>query len=323
MNKKCIFILPYFGKFNNYFQLFLNSFSYNSSFDLLIITDCEDKYNYPANVRLVKSTLAEVKAIAEQKLSFEVCLDKPYKLCDFKPAYGLLFEEYIRGYEYWGHCDCDILFGNLEEILTPLLEQGYDKLFAAGHMTIYKNTYENNRRFMSLHNGVAIYKEAFTTSDIYVFDEDCQSKHHNDNNVHSIFLESGVKVFSEDLSMNPSAGSAKFIQAKYIPQERKFIKQLYVKARYYFDKGDIFSLYAQEGRLKRRDYLYLHFQMRKMRVDKKITMDHPIEILPDRFRFCRKIPSNMKELHTGSIGFPYLFWIDVIIKKIKRKMKLK
>ena len=290
---------------------------------MLIITDCEDKYNYPANVRLVKSTLAEVKAIAEQKLSFEVCLDKPYKLCDFKPAYGLLFEEYIRGYEYWGHCDCDILFGNLEEILTPLLEQGYDKLFAAGHMTIYKNTYENNRRFMSLHNGVAIYKEAFTTSDIYVFDEDCQSKHHNDNNVHSIFLESGVKVFSEDLSMNPSAGSAKFIQAKYIPQERKFIKQLYVKARYYFDKGDIFSLYAQEGRLKRRDYLYLHFQMRKMRVDKKITMDHPIEILPDRFRFCRKIPSNMKELHTGSIGFPYLFWIDVIIKKIKRKMKLK
>lgn len=323
MNKKCIFILPYFGKFNNYFQLFLNSFSYNSNYDLLIITDCVDKYNYPANVRLVNSKLAEVKATAEKKLGFEVCLDKPYKLCDFKPAYGLLFEEYIGGYEYWGHCDCDILFGNLENLLTPLLEQGYDKLFAAGHMTIYKNTYENNRRFMSLHNGRVIYKEAFTTSEIYVFDEDCQSKHHNDNNVHSIFLESGINIFSEDLSMNTAANSAKFSQAKYIPEERKFINQPYIKARYYFHKGDIFSLYAQDSNLKRRDYLYLHFQMRKMRVDKKITMDHPIEILPDRFRFCRKIPSNMKELHTGSIGFPYLFWIDVIIKKIKRKMKLK
>lgn len=321
MNKKCIFILPYFGKFNNYFQLFLNSFSYNSSFDLLIITDCVDKYNYPANVRLVNSKLAEVKATAEKKLGFEVCLDKPYKLCDFKPAYGLLFEEYIGGYEYWGHCDCDILFGNLEEILTPLLEQGYDKLFAAGHMTIYKNTYENNRRFMSLHNGVAIYKEAFTTSDIYVFDEDCQSKHHNDNNVHSIFLESGVKVFSEDLSMNPSAGSAKFIQAKYIPQERKFIKQLYVKARYYFDKGDIFSLYAQEGRLKRNGYLYMHFQMRNMRVDKKITENNSIEILPDRFHVCKKIPANVNELREYTIGFPYLFWVNFYKKKIIRKLK--
>lgn len=321
MSKKCVFVLPYFGKFNNYFQLFLNSFSYNSSYDLLIITDCTDKYVYPANVRLSKSTLAEVKALAEKKLFFNVCLDQPYKLCDFKPAYGFLFEEYIGGYEYWGHCDCDILFGNLEKLLTPLLDQGYDKLFAAGHMTVYKNTYENNRMFMSLHNGRAIYKEAFTTSKIYVFDEDCQSKHHNNNNVHSIFLESGSNVFSEDLSMNPSVESAKFIQAKYISEERMFVKQSYVKARYYFHKGNIFSLFSQDGNLERNDYLYMHFQMRKMRVDKRITREHPIEILPDRFRFCRKIPANIKELHVSTIGFPYLFWVDVIIKKIKRKIK--
>lgn len=321
MKKKCVFILPYFGSFKNYFQLFLDTFSFNPHYDLLIITDCTDKYEYPANVRLLKSTLAEVKTLAEKKLSFKVCLEQPYKLCDFKPAYGFLFEEYIGGYEYWGHCDCDILLGNLEKLLTPLLDQGYDKLFAAGHMTIYKNTYDNNRRFMFGYKGKKIYEEAFTSKGSYIFDEDYQLKHNNDNNIHSIFLESGVNIFSEDLSMNTAVDSAKFIQAKYVPEEREFINQPYVKARYYFDKGDIYSLYAQEGNLKRNDYLYMHFQMRKMRVDKRITRDHPIEILPDRFRFCRKIPINIKELHISGIGFPYLFWFDVVIKKIKSKIK--
>lgn len=290
---------------------------------MLIITDCTDKYEYPANVRLLKCTLAEVKALAEKKLSFNVCLDQPYKLCDFKPAYGFLFEEYIGGYEYWGHCDCDILFGNLENLLTPLLEQGYDKLFAAGHMTIYKNTYENNRRFMSLHNGRAIYKEAFTTSDIYVFDEDCQSRHNNDNNVHSIFLESKAKIFADDLSMNTSAGSARFIQAKYIPEERKFKKLPYVKARYYFVVGNIISLAPEENKIKQTEYLYMHFQMRKMRMPEKLIQQDNFEILPDRFRPCKKIPTNVKELKCSTIGWPYLFWIDVYIKKLKRKLKIR
>ena len=35
---KAIFIIPYFGHFNNYFQLFLNSCAYNRDFDWLIFT---------------------------------------------------------------------------------------------------------------------------------------------------------------------------------------------------------------------------------------------------------------------------------------------
>lgn len=328
MKKRCVFVLPYFGKFNNYFQLFLNSFSFNSSYDLFIFTDCIENYNYPSNVKVIKTTLFEVKTIAEQKLGFKVCLGNPYKLCDFKPAYGLLFEEYISGYEYWGHCDCDILFGNLEKLLTPLLEQDYDKLFAAGHMTIYKNAYDNNRRFMSEHNGIAIYKEAFTTPDIYVFDEDCQTKHNNDNNVHSIFLENGNKVYADDLSMNCAAGSAKLIRASYIPRERRFVKMPYVKARYYFSNGNIFSLELTENEiteneLNRKEYLYMHFQMRKMRTSGNLSNQDIIEILPDRFRACKKIPSNIKELKFQTIGFPYLFWFDVFIRKLKRTLNIK
>lgn len=34
---KCTFIIPYYGNFPNYFQLFLNSCKYNSDFEWLIL----------------------------------------------------------------------------------------------------------------------------------------------------------------------------------------------------------------------------------------------------------------------------------------------
>lgn len=86
--KKCVLILPYFGKFNNYFPLFLKSCGYNPSYDFLIFTDNTDFYNYPQNVHVVPMTLNEFRANASQKLGFEPCIPTAYKLCDFKPAYG-------------------------------------------------------------------------------------------------------------------------------------------------------------------------------------------------------------------------------------------
>ena len=128
MNKKCVLILPYFGKFNNYFQLFLKSCEKNPQYNWKIFTDNDECYVFPVNVEVIKTSLEEVKNIAESKLGFSICLDKPYKLCDYKPAYGLIFEEMIGEYEYWGHCDCDLIFGNLDKMLIPLLKKGYSKI---------------------------------------------------------------------------------------------------------------------------------------------------------------------------------------------------
>lgn len=49
----CVFILPYYGKFPNYFQLFLNSCGSNPEYDWLIFTDDHTAYDYPDNVPAV------------------------------------------------------------------------------------------------------------------------------------------------------------------------------------------------------------------------------------------------------------------------------
>ena len=88
-NKKCVLILPYFGQFNNYFPLFLKSCEANPTYTWMIFTDNEFDYIYPENVHVIKTTLDCVRNKANEKFGFKVALESPYKLCDYKPAYGL------------------------------------------------------------------------------------------------------------------------------------------------------------------------------------------------------------------------------------------
>lgn len=325
MNKKCVFILPYFGNFKNYFQLFLNSFSRNTSYDLLIFTDNTNKYDYPENVKVIKYTLDTFRQNANKKFGFSVSLNAPYKLCDYKPSYGFLFEEYIADYPYWGFCDCDLIFGNLEEILTPLLDEGYDKLFAAGHMTVFKNNYDNNSRFMKPLDGRYLYKEAYTTDKIFVFDEDYKCDRNPDgSNVHGLFLNDDAKVFQTDLSMNPTARHARFKRAYYSEQSRTFLFEDDIKtARYFWNNGNITeALYNKDDdKIEYINYLYLHLQQRKMRIKNDAEGSDIIEILPDRFVRAEKIPQNKQDMRLATIKCSYLYYIDRYLSRIKRRKK--
>jgi hypothetical protein len=94
-------ITCWYGKYPWYLPYFMHSCSFNPTVDFYIITDNTSKItNKPVNVKIIYKTLAEIKATASQKLGFTVNIDYPYKLCDFKPAYGFLFPEIIRGYDF-------------------------------------------------------------------------------------------------------------------------------------------------------------------------------------------------------------------------------
>ena len=53
---KTVILLPYFGKFNNYFELWLNSCRENSDFDWLIFSDVDLCIALPKNVKIVHCT---------------------------------------------------------------------------------------------------------------------------------------------------------------------------------------------------------------------------------------------------------------------------
>lgn len=166
-------ITCWYGKFPWYFPYFLHSCSFNPTVDFYIITDNKNKIdNKPENVKIIYKTLDEIKASASEKLGFSVNIDYPYKLCDFKPAYGFLFPEIIESYDFWAQSDLDIIFGDIRLFLTEDFLASYDFIsmrhdYTTGCFALYRNNEIMNTFFMKSKD----YKLVFSNSKHFCFDE--------------------------------------------------------------------------------------------------------------------------------------------------------
>lgn len=153
MNQKALIIVPYFGKFPNYFPLFCQS-AYNNRnlLDFLVVTDNNLNLEKYSNIKVVKTTFNKFKNRIQSKFEFKIALNQPYKLNDFKPAYGYILDEYISSeYTYWGFCDLDVIFGDMESYLSKVMGK-YDKISNLGHFQLYRNTDEIKKLFMNIGN---------------------------------------------------------------------------------------------------------------------------------------------------------------------------
>jgi hypothetical protein len=95
---------------------------------------------------------SDFNAMCEIKLGIKAKIHSGYKLCDLKPMYGLLFEDYLRDYEYWGHCDFDMIFGDLDTFLNGNKFNEFDvfcvqEMYASGPFQIFRNTDRVNKLF--------------------------------------------------------------------------------------------------------------------------------------------------------------------------------
>ena len=59
--KKIAYVILYFGKFNDFFPLWLKSCKENPTIDFLIFTDDRTNYNYPKNVKVNYFTFEQIK----------------------------------------------------------------------------------------------------------------------------------------------------------------------------------------------------------------------------------------------------------------------
>lgn len=139
--EKIAILVVYYGEFPPYFDLWIRSCEYNQTIDFFIVTD--NKFDdLPDNVKIINITLDEFRKLAEKKLHKKVRIDYPYKLCDFKPLYGHILEDYLSDYDYWGHCDVDLIFGDLRRFFSEYKINKYDRFLHLGHLSLYKNTPE-------------------------------------------------------------------------------------------------------------------------------------------------------------------------------------
>lgn len=175
MNKlKSIAVLTcWYGQYPWYFPYYVHSCSFNPTIDFYIITDnIEEIPNKPKNLIIINRRLEEIKKTASEKLGFAVNIDYPYKLCDFKPAYGFLFPEIVQAYDFWGQSDLDIIYGNVRDFITDEMLEEFDFIsvrhdYTTGCFALYKNNKVMNTFFMRSKD----YKKVLSNPKHYCFDE--------------------------------------------------------------------------------------------------------------------------------------------------------
>lgn len=250
--KSIIMIVPYFGKMNNYFNLWLKSCEYNSSIEWLIITDDQSDYNYPKNVNVVYMEFKDlISKIKDKYKNIDVNLSEPYRLCDYRPAYGDIFNEYIREYDFWGHCDLDVIFGDIRYFITNDILEKHDKILKHGHFTLYKNTTEINLLYKNKFLNREIYKEVFETDASCFFDEILINKIF-DNENKSIY----DKITFADLMVKRYNFKLNHFGEDEVEKSKNNI--------FIWENGKIYRQYIKNDKLKRKEYMYIHFLRRPM-----------------------------------------------------------
>jgi len=270
-------IVPYFGRLPDYFPLFLQSCGSNPGVDWLIFTDDDTAYPYPGNVHWIRMSFSECRALVQSRFDFPIALAEPQKLCDYKPAYGYIFEEYLSGYEYWGHCDLDQIFGCLEHFLTDELLEQHDKLFSLGHLTVYRNDRENNRVFMSPLEGKLRYREVFTTEAGQCFDEWLPG------NVNEIYLQTGRPAVYTNIGADLHCYQTQFRPVIYDVEQRCYRIDPIRNSIFLWEAGELYRLYPEGSRLCKTEYPYVHLQKRKMQGHNEVLQQDSFYIVPNRF----------------------------------------
>lgn len=133
-------VLCYFGgKLHGYFDKWLIGCKYNPTIDWLLFTDDHREFDYPENVKVHYTTLDAVRERARIALERDVCIDTPRGLCNYKVMYGQIFEQELQGYDFWGYCDCDLVFGDIRRFFTDDILKRYGKVGIYGHLTLMRN----------------------------------------------------------------------------------------------------------------------------------------------------------------------------------------
>ena len=256
--KKIVLIFPYFGILPPQYPAWRATALRNPTIDFLFFTDAD--VDPAENIIVHKMPFSDFQQIVQKTFDFPISLDRPYKLCEFKQAYGFILQDYIKEYDLWGYGDLDLVYGDIRTFLTDsVLEHKF--LLGWGHLTLLHNDEDANTYFMKPVAGYQNYKDAFTTTKITFFDEfrykGCSDKW-RDCRPDDCWLEW------------PFDNASKPKQSYHFNSLTRGWKQVIFE----HVGNKLYMLRFNKGKLERRESLYAHFQHRGFMKDKVTDYSH-------------------------------------------------
>lgn len=296
-------IIPYFGKFPNYFDFWLKSALANKNFDFLIFTD-NTEYSTMNNVKFINMNFEDFKKILQEKINFSICLNEPYKICDYRPIFGYALQKYISNYDFWGFGDIDVILGNLSHFITPKILNDYDKIYELGHLTILRNNDQCNNLWKIKHHLKDAYRydEAFKTPYPCHFDE-------TDGLTCILNLEK-IKTYRRIDFADIDRSKFNFVS---LGKQDKIIPSLFL-----WDNGTLFYYFKDKNKISKYEVAYAHFQKRILNIPSNQKIPSVFLVLPNRFSLTSDFEKSL-EKEKILRKYPYYRYSrrKEIIKKIK------
>lgn len=285
---KIVFIAMYFGAAPAYLDVALYTFSRNTQLDMILFTDRDISFRAP-NISVRKLTFEQLRTRIQEKFPFTITLEAPYKLCDFRPAFGWIFERELAQYAYWGHCDLDVVFGDLWKYLSEPVAAGYPKIYQNGHLTLYKNETAVNQMFLQgtvEKRGLRYdYQTVFSSGRSFAFDER--------NGIQQLFDQNAVGTYKKIgfADISPKYYSFRLDIGAEDPAYL-FSVEDHKDQLFFWRDGHVYRCYY-EATMREEEFLYLHFQKRDLRLpkDRRDLFDQILLILPEGF-----VPLDKSEL---------------------------
>ncbi len=248
-------ITCYIGSLPEWFQLWLNSCVHNETIDFFVYTDQDSGiYQLPDNVRLRNTSLPALQRRISTVCGFEVSLEKAYKLCDYRPLYGLIFADDVGDYDFWAHCDIDLIFGNLRKFITEDILETYDRIFEVGHLSLYRNCKEVNEAWR-LPGGMMPFKKVAAEKAYCGFDEH--------TGITRILRKNGFKTYSKVVcaDIDPHYRAFYMMDEDSVSEMAEVFN--YPHQIFTYEKGKVYQYYINNHQeVERQEKSYIHFMRR-------------------------------------------------------------
>jgi len=168
---KTTVLIPFLGKRPRDFEHFAHSASFVDAEFVFLSDDARSAPSYP-NFRVVPFSLSEFNDLARKAIGCGIASSNVAKICDFRPAFGLIFSHLLRDSDYWGYCDVDVLFGNVSTYLQRDYLSRYDVLslnanYLSGSFTLWRNAADVNHMF----EHSSQWKTLMASPQLHAFDE--------------------------------------------------------------------------------------------------------------------------------------------------------
>ena len=205
-------LMPYFGRWPFWMELFIASCKKNPSIDWYFFSDCGELESFPENVKYQEMSFDGYKKLVSERLGIPFNPANAYKICDVRPAFGVIHRDVLCGYDFFGFGDLDLVYDDLRKIYTHEDLQRYDLISnhatrVSGHLSLIRNT----ARMCNIFREIPDWKGKFTSEKHLAVDEKAFSKLFVKHKNFPVFIRKLLDLFY------PLARKSKFVESYTTP----------------------------------------------------------------------------------------------------------